>query len=237
MPNPPLKSPSLVRRLRMQVHEAQRSVGHLVKGPTSGMRTGLTAHGKPVLLIHNPRTGGRSLEELFHVKRLSHVFPVERLAERHWCKSYIVTSVRHPWTRFFSGYFGFVRAPGKNGLVKLYGWGVKSLTPLEYLDLIKKHPKHIGPQVQWTDFPSTTKPRADLVLKLEDVRDWESILRRGGVEIRDRTIPHVGKSGNMNDISPESVGLDARDFELLRRKVEDYYASDYLAFGYPREFP
>jgi hypothetical protein len=200
------------------------------------MRTDVAAHGKPVLFIHNPRAGGRSLERLFNVRRLSHAFPVERLAERHWCDNFIVTSIRDPWTRFFSGYFGFVRAPGKNGLVKLYGWGVKSLTPLEYLDLIRKHPKHIGPQVQWTDFPSTIKPRADLLLRLEDVGDWEGILRRSGVEIGDRTIPHVGKSGNTNHISPDSVGLNAAEFDRLRRNVEEYYAADYREFGYPREF-
>lgn len=94
-----LKQPSLLRRAKDQVHLIQKSLRP--KGPGAGMRTDVVAHGKPVLFVHNPRAGGRSLEAFFNVQRLSHSYPSEVLAETHWLDSFIVTSVRHPIDRFF----------------------------------------------------------------------------------------------------------------------------------------
>ena len=131
--------------------------------------------------IHNSRAGGRSLEGFLNVKRLSHAFPVDRLSEKDWCENLVVTSVRHPLNRFISGYFGFVMGPGKNSLVKLYGWGIKDLDAL-----------------------SSQKPRADLVL-FEDIGNWQDDMREAGIDVGDRKIPHIGKSGNKKTIGPEDV--------------------------------
>jgi hypothetical protein len=99
----PLEQPSIARRLLVSVHAVQRNAGRLLKGPTSGMKTDILADGIPVIFIHNPRTGGRSLEAFFNIRRLSHAFPIERLSEKHWRESFVVTSVRHPLDRFFRG--------------------------------------------------------------------------------------------------------------------------------------
>ena len=232
MTKPILKQPSLARRLKSSVHELQRNAGRLFKGPTSGMRTDLTANGVPVLFIHNPRTGGRSLESFFNVRRLSHAFPIERLAARHWEENFVVTSIRHPVDRFFSGYFGFIRSSSKNSLVKLYGWEVKKLSPLEYLELISNHPRHIGPQVQWTDFPSPNKPRADLVLRFEEIATWEEAMVSAGIVIRDRRMPHIGKSGNRENLGIGDLGITEEEFRLLQTRLLEYYNSDFEAFGY-----
>ena len=228
----PLKKPSLGRQALERLHGVQKGAGRFFKRPTSGMRTELTANGKPVIFIHNPRAGGRSLEAFFNVERLSHAFPVDRLNEKHWLENFVVTSVRHPLERFFSGYFSFVMTPVKNSLVKLYGWGIKELDALEYLDLIKKHPSHIGPQVQWSDFPSVTKPRADLVLRFENIAKWSEDIAAAGVDIQGRTIPHIGKSGNKKEVEPADVRLDARGFTILKDRVFDHLRADFEAFGY-----
>ena len=167
-----------------------------------------------------------------NVKRLSHAFPVDRLSEKDWCENFVVTSVRHPLNRFFSGYFGFVMGPGKNSLVKLYGWGIKDLDALEYLRLIKKHPAHIGPQVQWSDFPSSQKPRADLVLSFENIGNWQDDMREAGIDFGDRKIQHIGKSGNKKTIGPEDVRLGPKEFEQLKAEVFEYFQADFEAFGY-----
>lgn len=196
------------------------------------MRTDVVAHGKPVLFVHNPRAGGRSLEAFFNVQRLSHSYPSEVLAETHWLDSFVVTSVRHPIDRFFSSYFGNVRAPQRNSLVKKYGWGIKELNPVEFLEIIKRHPRHVGPQVQWSDFPSKTKPRADLVLRLEDVATWQTAMRDAGIEIGDREVPHKGKSKNKAKRDLSDLGLTEQAYRDLCAELEAYYSADYEAFGY-----
>jgi hypothetical protein len=125
-----------------------------------------------------------------------------------------------------------VRAPGKNSFVKLYGWGIKDLSPLEYLELIKSHPKHIGPQVQWTEFPSTEKPSADLILRFEDIGEWMKKMVEAGLDIGERRMPHIGNSGNRGNLVADDVGLTEEEFRKLKNEIAVYYKPDFEAYGY-----
>lgn len=231
----PLMSPSLMRRTKDNVHKIQKRINRtLFRGPGPGMRTDVVAHGKAVIFVHNPRTGGRSLENLLGVKRLSHSYPFEKLDERHWLDSFVVTSIRHPLDRFFSGYFGACKTDWEGSLVKRYGLGIHDLNPVEYLHLIKNHPRYAGPQTNWTDFPSLRKPRADLVLRLEDVSDWEDQMRGAGLELGGRSLRHIGKSKNAASRNPKDLALSENEYSKLIHDVEAYYAADYETFGYER---
>jgi hypothetical protein len=139
-----LRKPTLLRRALDLVHEVQWRAGGLVKGPSAGMRTDARVGERPVLFIHNPRTAGRSLEAMLNVKRLSHRFPSEKLTERQWRAAFIVSAVRHPLDRFHSHYKKIVTSRKTNRLVKLYGEGVYELSPMEFLDLIRMHPRYGG---------------------------------------------------------------------------------------------
>jgi len=228
-----LKKPSLLRRAKDQAHRVQNALRP--KGPGLGMRTDVTAGGKPVLFSHNPRTGGRSLEAFLNVKRLSHGYPVEKLTEQQWLDHFIVSSVRHPIDRFFSGYFGLTRKGETNSLIKQFGWGVTDLNALEFFELTEDFPRHNGVQTQWTDFPSAEKPRADLVLRLEEVDQWVPQMLDAGLSVEGRVLPHKGKtdkSGTMRDLS--KLGLTEPEYLLLCEKIEARHASDYDTFGYER---
>lgn len=230
--NPLLKNPTVARRTLDRIHQGQKFLGRIKRSPGAGMQTDLFVNGKPVVFVHNPRTGGRSLETFFNIKRLSHSYPVEKLSEKHWLANFVVTSVRHPLDRFYSGYFGSVKMPGRNRLVKMYGPGVKQLSPLEFLAIVQRHPRHGGLQTQWTDFPSATKPRADLVLKLEESANWEEMLRVAGINYGSRQIPHHGKSGNASMTRGEVLGLTEGEQVEIREAVEEYFATDYSEFCY-----
>lgn len=232
-----LPPPGPLRRALNALHGTQRLAGRLVPHPTSGMRTDVMAGGRKVLFFHNPRTGGRSLEAFFNVKRKSHKFPSEKLSERQWLDHFIVTSIRHPMDRFLSSYYGNILTPQRNGLVKQYGWGVKNLTPFEFLELIQLNPHRIGLQTQWTNFPSARKPRADLVLRLEEASEWEAQMRAAGLEIGDRRVPHRGKGKYDRTRHLERLKLTPDEFERLRKAVEAYYNTDYEVFGYKRGEP
>ena len=159
--------------------------------------------------------------------------PVEVLAEKHWLEHFIVTSVRHPIDRFFSGYYGNVREPERRALEARYGPAFKSLTPKEYFEVIQQHPRHVGLQTQWTDFPCLEKPpRADLVLRLEDVGQWVDIMRGAGVELSMQSMPHEGKTKNKPKRDLEDLGLTQADYDALCDRIETIYAADYKAFGY-----
>lgn len=224
--------PNAYRRFRDWLSDTQRSLGRLNMGPTSGMRTDLMAADKPVIFIHNPRTGGRSLEKLLGVKRLSHAFPTDRLTEAQWLDHFVVTSIRNPFERFLSTYYGHILDKRPNWLVKQYGWEIKNISPFQLLDVIRDYPRFTGSQLQWTDFPSSTKPRADLLLRLEEVGDWETKIRAAGIHIGDRHLTHVGKSKNQPDKHLDRLNMNAAEFDRLRSSVEGFFAHDYVQLGY-----
>jgi hypothetical protein len=220
-----------MRRALDTAHELQFRMGNLHKGPSAGMRTDATVGDRPVLFIHNPRTAGRSLEAMLNVKRLSHRYPSEKLTEAQWLANFVISAVRHPFDRFLSHYIKVVKRPTTNRLVKLYGEGVHDLSAMEFLDLIRSHPRYGGSQTQWTDYPSTVKPRADLVLRFEEIGRWPAILREAGVRNTVEDIPQIGRS--TREKKEGLLGLSPEEMADLRAAVEEHYRFDYETFGYP----
>lgn len=227
-----LKQPSALWRGKQRVHKVQNFLGGFIKGPTSGMKTNLTVKGKPVIFIHNPRTGGRSLEQLFNVKRLSHSFPSEKLAEDHWLSHYVVSSVRHPFDRYISWYTGLTRNRITNSLVKKHGEGIFELDPFEFWDLIQSINRFSSLQQNWTNFPNIEKPQADLVLRFEEISRWDTILKDAGFGDLGKSIPHVGKSARGKTSNLEGLNLADSEVDRLRLKIEEHFARDYDYFNY-----
>ena len=232
MTKTPLREPTMLRRARDLAHEVQWWMGGLIKGPTAGMRTDATVGDRPVLFIHNPRTAGRSLEAMLNVRRLSHRYPSEKLTEAQWLSAFVVSAVRHPLDRFYSHYIKVVKSRRVNRLVKLHGEGVYDLTAMEFLDLIRKHPRYGGPQTQWTDFPSAKKPRADLVLRFEEIGRWPQILTEAGVVKAGAGIPEIGTSSHGR--KAQLLDMTREEMDAVRAAVEAQYAGDYETFGYER---
>lgn len=226
------------RRRFRPVHllrEATQSALHkrLSGAPTSGMRTDFTCHGQPVIFLHNPKTGGNSLGTLLGVKRLSHTWASERLSPQSWHSHFSIVVVRDPFERFLSGYFSHILRPDMNGLVKHYGPQIKSISPSDYLSVLAANPKYGGHQTLWTDYPSVTKPRADLVLKLEASPTWDTALEAAGIDMKGRRLTHDNKSAR-GAVDPQAhLKLSDRAFDDLRGDVARYFRHDYTTFGYP----
>lgn len=218
--------------LLTRIHDLQ-SYSTLFRGaPGSGMKTDLTRDGQPVIFLHSPKTGGTSVGKLLHVPRRSHTFASSRLTEKHWLNSYSIAIVRDPFQRFLSGYYGHILRDERNGLVKIYGWGIHDITPREYLDVLDRNPKYGGLQTLWTDYPSREKPRADLILRFEELHRAKETLIAAGVDVSGRDLPHINKGERGQADHLERLNMTRSEFDALERDVRAYYATDYAAFGY-----
>ena len=214
------------------LHRFQGRLAKLWGRPTSAMRTGLTRNGQDVIFLHNPKTGGKSLREFLNVERDSHAYASERLSERQWLRTFSIVAVREPFERFLSNYYDRILKKNNNALVKRYGPEVLSIDPFGFLEILKDEPIFGGPQTLWTDFPSTAKPRADMVLRFENIENWKDELIEAGLAVHDRDFPHINKSRRAGSNHLEALGLTQDEFDRLEETVRAYFSSDYDAFGY-----
>ena len=219
------------RRLKDAAHGAQAAIGNAYGRPRGGMLTDTMCRGQRVIFIHNPKCGGTSLGKFFGVKRLSHSQPRLTLNERSWLSHFSVVVVRDPFERFLSSYYGNVLRGNQNSLTKRFGPIIHDLTPFEFLELLNRV-QNTGPQTNWTHFPSTKKPTADLILKFEEIGSWTQQMEACGLDIGERTLLHHNKSEREGADHLERLKLSAAEFETLRRDVKHKYAQDYEAFEY-----
>ena len=131
-----------------------------------------------------------------------------------------------------SCFYTYVLRPGDNGLTKRYGQKVKSLSPFELLELISQEPRYGGPQTAWTHYPSAIKPKADLILRFEEILIWRTQLLEIGLDIGLRTLPHSNQSERASSDHLSRLKLDNHDFQMLRTAVMSFYREDCLAFEY-----
>lgn len=232
--NSPLKPfpRSAWRRAKDAGHSVQTLVAGIWGRPGGGMLTDLQRQGQNVIFIHNPKAGGTSLGKFLNVRHRSHRFPVERLSVRSWESCFSIVVVREPFERFLSAYYGCVVRPEPNGLTKRYGMGVKSLKPAEFLSILAANPRYYGPQTNWTDYPGSAKPRADLVLRFEDIANWHEAIEAVGIDVKGRVLNHHNKSERAASDHCRRLGMSAVELADLEKTVRQFFARDYEAFGY-----
>lgn len=203
--------------------------------PTSAMTTQYEVDGRPVIFIHNPQTGGTSLGKALGVKRRSHATASDRMNEKFWLKTFSIVAVRDPFSRFTSSYYGTVMPEHPiNGLVKMYGPKIKTLTPFEFLELLKIEPRFGGSQLPYVSFPSNTKPYADLILRFEEIRDWPKVLASNGIDTAGFNLTHANSKGGKPKNALEILNVSECELQELRQLVNTHFSQDYEVLGYPR---
>lgn len=203
------------------------------------MRTSFEIDGKPLIFLHNPKCAGTSIGKYLGVKRRSHTFASKRISLKWWLSTFSLVIVRDPVERFFSAYYGNMKNDHSTFLTKKYGKEVLRSSPEEFLELVRENPKLCGPQTLWTDYPSTVKPRADLVMKFEELDGLPSKLVSLGVNPLPKTIPRVNvgvkRDQGLRSVDHAKVlNMQKKDFEILLDKVKSYFSEDYKEFGYSK---
>lgn len=198
-----------------------------------GLRTPLVVGGRSVFLVHNPKCAGSSLKRMLGVtaRRTTHSWPRDLFRRRVWQQAIIVVAVRHPFDRFLSSWRYHCRSDYRGKLVKRHG-SLSHLSPLEYFDFIRQYPENCGLQSLWVEYPRGCKRQCDIVLKVEESARWPEILRAHGIEPVMADAPRVNALAEGGAVGPAELGLSEAEFVALREKVEAFYRSDYLRFGY-----
>lgn len=206
--------------------------------PSSGMKTAFKVEGKPMIFLHNPKCAGTSVGKYLGVKRRSHTYASKRLSLKWWLSTYSIVIVREPTERFFSSYYDQMKGDHETFLIRKYGRKVLNISPIEYLGILKENPKLCGPQTLWTDYPSSVKPRADLVVKFEDLAQLPSLLDALGVKGLPNKLPIKNVGAKRSQVSAidhaKILNLQQKDYENLLERIQIYYADDYREFGYPQ---
>lgn len=217
--------------LSRRAYVASKVIYRLSGRLPGGYRTPYRVAGRPVILIHNPKAAGSSLRALLGTSGMTHAMPRHVMSAARWDRYFAVAAIRHPFDRFASGYAYHVLSDYRGALYKAHGAALKTLTPVEYLTFVAQHPENLGAQTLWTDHPRATHPRADLVLRFEEIETWPTRLRAAGVDVGER-MPSRNAGPHSGQRPGARLGLSPDALAALRGAVHDAYRRDYETFGY-----
>ena len=189
---------------------------------------------KPVYFIHIPKSAGSSLKTLLGCKlgKTTHAMPRLVMRKRQWHDSFVITAVRQPFERFVSSYSFVVKQKNGRVLHRMYGAMLDTLDPFEYLEFIQQFPEKLGFQTQWTHYPSRRKPKADLILRVEESDHWRDQLLAAGITDLPQTVERRNASRQAGEGPEDVLGLEGPDLTALECRVKEVFAVDYEAFGY-----
>jgi hypothetical protein len=198
------------------------------------METPFAVNGRRIYLLHNPKCAGTALKKFLRVSRgrTSHLQPRHVFRRAEWEANLFVLAVRNPVARFASSYRYHVLSGYGGKLFKRHGEALKNMTPESYWAFMEQYPEFLGLQGKWACYPSATKPKVDLVLRVEDSADWPRQLREFGVEIEGSEVPRENVTTDEISDPLEGLGLDGDRSRELRRRIEADWAEDYEQFGY-----
>jgi hypothetical protein len=200
--------------------------------PPKAYFTDLKKDGKPVIFLHAPKVAGTSLRAMLHTDGMTHSMPRHVLRPSFWHNSFSIASVRHPFDRFVSGYTYFVAGDFKGVLYRAHGDALSRMDPFTFLTFIQQYPEKLGLQSNWACYPSVQKPRADVILRIEDSATWMEQLTDAGLDLKGRTLErrNVSRKGGKNYAS--LLGLTEPEVADLRERVYAVFQSDYSDFDY-----
>lgn len=211
---------------------ATKRLFRLVGKPPKAYVTDLVNEGKPVIFLHAPKVAGTSLRAMLRTGGHSHSMPRHVLRERFWLNSFSITSVRHPFDRFVSAYTYFVKSDFRGVLYRAHGAALTQLDPFTFQKFILQYPEKLGHQSNWACYPSPQKPRADVVLRLEESETWMDQLAASGLDLKGRQLEHRNVSRESGKNYEQLLDLTASDVQRLRETVYSAYKSDYIDFDY-----
>lgn len=216
---------STMSRLELLGMTIPRKVGFVPKQ----LHTRYEADGRPVYLIHNPKAAGSSLKALLcpHKLRTLHIWARGAFRKSTWRNSVVVCGVREPLSRFVSSYNYHVVGPYKGALYRLHGEAFKTLSVDDYFELMRQYPEYLGPQANWYAYPDAEKPVCDVILRVEESKDWLDQLAAAGIAVEAPEMPE-------RNVSQKALSVGMLE-PSLRRRLQDYYAEDYDRLGYSRD--
>lgn len=229
----PLSSDALIRSsLERCAYFASKRLFAFAGIVPTAMRCRDDLFDKQVLFSHAPKAGGTSLRAVLGTRGVTHSMPAKVLRKTDWINSFVICAIRHPFDRFVSGYSYHVQSDYRGALFHRHGELLKTLSPFEYLEFIQQYPENLGSLLNWTDFPDHRKPRADLILRIEESHLWAAQMRKAGLKI---SVDHVGRHNAtrpFNQTAKDFLKLSASDTLTLQKRVYQAFAQDYTEFGY-----
>lgn len=184
---------------------------------------------RKIIFIHNPKTAGTSLRNLFGMHgQILHYTPGFLVNKNMWEDFFVVTSVRNPIDRFISSYNYHTSEPYKGAYLAKYP-NLKTWSPEKYFEIFKNEPFAIIPQYRYMQHPHSEK-QPDFVLRFEDIEKGLDELRQvfpGELP----ELPFLNKA-------KKAQGLDRNELSKnigLCERLKDYYKNDFEVFGYSGE--
>ena len=165
---------------------------------------------KEISFIHIPKTGGKSLIELFKKNNLSYRYSLHKPLNELWYNGYKdcfnITIVRHPYNRILSFYnfFEFIRN--------------QTLNFDDYINNIDSVSHLIKPCYDFCTVNNELK--VDLILKLENLNNDLEIMKKE-LNLSLDEIPHINKS-DLNFVDEFNFKHKNKIYKTFKKDFENF---------------